>query len=317
MFAISAIICTHNPRPEYLRRTLEGLKAQTLPLADWELLIVDNASTEPLAGRFDISWHPNARFLSEPKTGKTHALLRAIGEAKAELMMTVDDDNVLRSDYLRASLKISAECPFLGAWAGSCIPEFEVEPPAELRPWLYGLCIEKFTVAIWAKLPTGGPALPPGAGMAFRRKVALYYREQVLRDPVRQALDRSGKSLGSGGDSDLGLCGFALGLGTGRFPELELTHLISARRVTLEYLEGLHEGFGYGGTILVAIHDQERRFVGEFGISPFKLFFLRLAMLAAGKSRAERRLRLAEERGKLAARRDLKKMGYFNQPPAP
>jgi glycosyltransferase involved in cell wall biosynthesis len=313
MFAISVIICTHNPRPDYLRRTLEGLKAQTLPLKDWELLVVDNASKEPVAGRFDVSWHPNVRFLSEAKTGKTHALLVAIAEAKGELLMTVDDDNVLRSDYLQACLKISADCPFLGAWGGSCIPEFEVEPPAELRPWLHGLIIEKFTASIWAKLPVGGPALPPGAGMAFRRKVALYYREQVLRDPVRQALDRSGKSLGSGGDSDLALCGFALGLGAGRFPELELTHLISAPRLTLEYLERLYEGGGYGGTILVAIHDKERWSPGEFRSSALKMFLLWAAMFVAGKGRVERRIRLAEERGKLAARRDLQQMGYSNK----
>jgi glycosyltransferase involved in cell wall biosynthesis len=309
MFAISVIICTHNPRPEYLRRTLEGLKAQTLPLKDWELLVVDNASTEPLAGRFDISWHPNARFLSEPTTGKTHALLRAIGEAKAELLMTVDDDNVLRPDFLQASLKIGAEYPWLGAWAGSCVPEFEVEPAAELRPWLFALTLEKFTVAIWSKLPTGGRALPPGAGMAFRRNVALRYREQVLRDPLRLALDRSGQKLNGGGDSDLALCGFALGLGTGRFPELELTHLVSARRLTLEYIEGLFEGSGYSGIVLVAIHDPER--LDQHRTSALKIFLLNLFMFATGKNRVDRRIRVAEERGRLLAYRDLERMGVL------
>jgi glycosyltransferase involved in cell wall biosynthesis len=313
MFSVSVIICSHNPREDYLRRTLEGLKAQTLPLTDWELLVVDNASKEPLAGRFDLSWHPNARFLQESKTGKTHALLRGIGEAKGDLMMTVDDDNVLRPDYLQTTLKISADYPWLGAWGGSCIAEFESTPPDELRPWLYGLMIEKLDVSIWAKLPTGGPALPPGAGMAFRRNVAMRYREQVLHDPVRQALDRSGKMLSSGGDSDLALCGFALDLGAGRFPELELTHLISAKRLTIEYLEALFEGAGYGGTVLVAIHDRERQFPGQLGSGMLRILLLRIAMLIAGKGRVERQIRLAEERGRLAARRDLQRMGYFER----
>jgi glycosyltransferase involved in cell wall biosynthesis len=43
-FLISAVICTHNPRRDYLERTLQALKSQTLPLPDWELVIVDNAS---------------------------------------------------------------------------------------------------------------------------------------------------------------------------------------------------------------------------------------------------------------------------------
>src|SRR5882724_1632506 len=146
MPAISVIICTHNPRENYLRRVLDALRAQTLPLADWELLLVDNASEKPLAGRIDLSWHPNARHLREEKTGKTHALLRGIAGFTGELLVIVDDDNVLRADYLQTCLKVAADYPWLGAWSGSCIPEFETEPPPELRPWLAGLVIEKLTV---------------------------------------------------------------------------------------------------------------------------------------------------------------------------
>jgi hypothetical protein len=151
--------------------------------------------------------------------------------------------------------------------------------------------------------------------MAVRRNVAQRYREEVLRDPMRQALDRSGAMLGGGGDSDMALCGFALGLGTGRFPELELTHLIPARRVTLEYLEGTHEGFGYSGTILTAIHDQEARASGRLGTTALKLFVRHIQWLAMGKSHAERHIRLAEERGKLAARRELQRSGYLKTNP--
>ena len=315
MFAISVIICTHNPRENYLRRVLDALKAQTVPSKDWELLLVDNASESPLAGRVDLSWHPNARHVREEKLGLTHARLRGIAESKGALLLFVDDDNELRADYLQASLKISADCPWLGAWNGSCIPEFEVEPPAELRPWLYGLLIEKVNVSVWAKLPMGGPALPTGAGMTVRRPVAEQYRELATRDPLRQALDRSGKNLGAGGDSDLALCGFEMGLGAGRFPELELVHLIPARRLTMEYLEGLHEGFGYGGTVLTAIHDRQRHYPGQMGPSPLKIFLLRIFMFATRKSSAERKIKLAEERGRLAARRDLQRLGYFKQGP--
>ena len=297
MLLVSVIICSHNPRENYLRRVLDALKAQTLPVKDWELLLVDNASKEPLAGRFDLSWHPNARHLREQKTGLTPARLCGIAEAKADLLVFVDDDNVLRADYLAACLKISAAWPQLGAWGGSCIPEFEVEPPAGLRPCLHGLLIEKLTEPYWAKLREGGPALPAGAGMAVRRAVASHYREQVLRDPLRQSLDRTGTGLGGGGDSDMALCGFVLDLGAGRFPELELTHLIPARRLTLEYLEGIHEGFGYSGTILQAIHNKERQPAGVS--SALKIFLLRLTLL--NKSPVERRIKIAEARGRRAA----------------
>ena len=63
--SLSVIICTHNPRPEYFRRALESLHAQTMPFEQWELLIIDNASEELLRNTWDISWHPRGRHVLE------------------------------------------------------------------------------------------------------------------------------------------------------------------------------------------------------------------------------------------------------------
>jgi len=309
MCVISVIICTHNPREDYLRRVLDALRAQTLPLPDWELLLVDNASEKPLAGRIDLSWHPNARHVREEKIGKAHALLRGIAEFKGGLFVIVDDDNVLRADYLRACLKISADYPQLGAWSGSCLPEFEVEPSAELRPWLAGLVIEKLTVAVWAKLRYGTDACPMGAGMVVRQSVIEHYRELVLHDPIRKLFGPDGKNPGAGDDADMALCGFDLGLGTGRFPELELTHLIPARKLTLKYVESLHEGFGYASLILKAVHQPEL-LPEEPRWAKGRVLIKGLLYWAAGKSRVERRIRLAEEKGRLRANLELNKIGY-------
>jgi glycosyltransferase involved in cell wall biosynthesis len=316
MLEFSVIICTHNPREDYLRRALEALRAQTLPARDWELLLVDNASEKPLAGRFDLSWHPNARHVREDRVGKIHALMRAITESKGELLVNVDDDNVLRADYLQAVLKISADYPWLGAWSGSCLPEFEVEPPAELRPWLAGLVIEKLTRSYWANLSRGNEACPIGAGMALRRRVALHYRELSSHDPIRQTLGPGSKMPGAGDDTDMALCGIELGLGTGRFPELELTHLIPARKLTLKYVEDLHEGFGYAGTVLNALYDRPEHFPGQIQSGALRIFLLSILMFASGKSRAERRIRLAREKGGLRAQRELKRLGCFRREPA-
>ena len=304
MLHLSVVLCTHNPRPDYLARVLAALKLQTLPPDRWELLLVDNASKEPLAGRIDLSWHPRARHLLEEKTGLTHARLCGITAAQGELLVFVDDDNVLRADYLAAGLKIAADYPWLGAWSGSCIPEFEVEPAAELRPWVAGLVIEKLTVPLWAKLPTATIACPMGAGLILRRQQAEHYRQLVLDDPRRARLDRCGKQLNGGGDTDMALCGFELGFGTGRFPTLELTHLIPAARLTLDYIIGIHEGFGHAGVVLNALHQP--------GFSPSRprwggarLWVKNWLWRVAGKSRVERRLRLAEEKGKLRAQREM------------
>ena len=42
---VSVVICTYNPRMDYLERVLEGLSKQSLPVRQWELVVIDNAST--------------------------------------------------------------------------------------------------------------------------------------------------------------------------------------------------------------------------------------------------------------------------------
>jgi hypothetical protein len=310
---VSVIICTHNPREDYLRRVLDALKAQTLPKDRWELLLVDNASTPPLAGRWDLAWHPQARQLREEHLGLTHARLCGIAAAQAELLVFVDDDNVLRADYLQAALKISAEHPLLGAWGGTCLGEFEIEPPAELGTWICGLVLEKVTAPVWAKLRIGSAAAPPGAGLVVRQKLARHYRELVRHEPLRLSLDRAGTKLGSGGDTDMALSGFDLGLGTGKFPELELTHLIPAQRLTLEYLEGLYEGFGFSGAILHALHSPEL-VSRPRPLDAWENFARWLGLQVFIRNRADRRLRWARRRGGWLAAQELLKIGYFDAP---
>ncbi len=315
MLAITVIICTRKPREDHLNRVLAALRAQTLPMDQWELLVLSVAADGPLEGKFDISWHRNARFILDENHDKTHRMLRGIFEARGNFLVIVDDDNVLRSDYLSNALNIGAKYPWLGAWGGSCVPEFEVEPPAELRPHLVGLVIEKRTVAVWSKIPRGNWALPPGAGMVVRKALAFYYRNQVINDPLRNSLGPGNNPPRGGEDTDLALCAFQIGLGTGMFPELELTHLVPARKLNLKSLENLYECLGYAGALMEGIHDPEKRYEsrhpipGQIPPTRFKYFSMKVLMWAMRKSRAERRIALATERGRLRALHDLRRAG--------
>src|SRR6185436_19902652 len=112
MVAVSVAICTHNPRRDYLRRALAALEAQTLARDRWELLIVDNGSTQPQAGVWDVSWHPRATIVREDHLGLTPSRLRAIAETGGELLVFVDDDNVLDSEFLAEALRVRERHPF-------------------------------------------------------------------------------------------------------------------------------------------------------------------------------------------------------------
>ena len=57
---VSVIICTHNPRSDYLERCLAALSDQTLVKDQWELIIVDNASAPEKAPRRALAWRCRA-----------------------------------------------------------------------------------------------------------------------------------------------------------------------------------------------------------------------------------------------------------------
>jgi glycosyltransferase involved in cell wall biosynthesis len=260
--ALSAIICTHNPRPGYFRRVLEALRGQILPLDQWELLIIDNASDEALEGRLDLSWHPRARIVLERELGLACARIRGILESRGDLLVFIDDDNVLDPDYLQAALEIARQRPYLGVWGGSSRAEYEVEPSASLVPYLGAmLAVSEIERDYWANLDSQNNSTPFGAGMCIRRAVAEVFVDKYRRDPLRRALGRrggSGHHLGAEEDSDLALTALDLRLGTGRFHALRLTHLIPKERLKEDYVVRLHAGLAWAVEIMNVLHHRPR-----------------------------------------------------------
>ena len=233
---LSVVICTHNPRPGYFSKCLDALHFQTLSLSSWELVIVDNRSDKPLADRMDLAWHPGARIVREETLGLTSARLRGIRESKGDLLVFVDDDNVLDVHFLETALRTMEERPFLGSWSGQCRPRFDEPPPDWTRRYWGNLVIREFDKDVWSNLPRLPQSMPCGAGLCVRREVALHYLDLHKSGKRSFQFDRNGKSLLSGGDNDLAACACDIGLGVGLIASLELTHLISAERLTEDYL---------------------------------------------------------------------------------
>jgi len=244
MFKISVIICSHNPQKDYLLKTLTGLRRQTASKKTWELLLIDNASDEALTKKWDVSWHPNGRIIREKKLGLTYARLRGIREAKGAIFIFVDDDNLLDKEYLKEVLKISKAHGNLGAWGGLILPKFEKPPPPWARPFLSLLGLRNFKKDKWSTLYNYETA-PIGAGLCIRKHIAEKYLKNLKKRDPKDHLDRSGSSLNSFGDYDLSFTACDLGYGIGQFTKLKLIHLISKKRIELEYLCKLQEAVSY------------------------------------------------------------------------
>lgn len=251
---LSIIICTHNPREQYLKRVLSALEEQTLPVSEWELIVVDNASSSPLADLFDLSWHPAARHVREEELGLTPARLRGIAKARGDVIVFVDDDNVLSKTYLAEAVSIGERYPFLGAWGGSIDLEFEVPPPEWVLQYRSHLAYRNFSSPRWSNIKSDLESQPYGAGMCLRREVCQRYAKNVSNDKFRRSLDRKGTNLLAGGDIDLVLTASVFDYGWGNFPTLQLVHLIPTSRTKEQYLLRLREEVTFSSSIVAALN---------------------------------------------------------------
>jgi len=251
MLPVSVAVCTHNPRRDYLHRTLEALRAQTLPRDDWELVVVDNASDARIDDTCPLEWHPRARHAREERLGLTPARLRAIAETTGELLIFVDDDNVLAPDFLAAARSLHSRHPNLPVFgAGTIEPEFEIPPPAEIRPLLHMLALRTVPAARSSNNPRDHASIPWGAGLCVSRPLASRYGQFVERLGTYGVLDRKGNELFSGGDDVLSWLAASLGAGFGIFPELRVTHLIAAARLNERYFLKLIQDQAFSGRLL-------------------------------------------------------------------
>jgi glycosyltransferase involved in cell wall biosynthesis len=233
---VAVIICTHNPRRDYLARTLEALKSQTLPIERWEVLLVDNASDVRLEHSWDITWHPSGRHVREEMIGLTAARVRAIKESRADLLVFVDDDNVLASDFLEQALTIVSRNLHLGVvGAGLIQPEFAVPPPPEVLNLLSLLALRNVSHPTWSNHYGDWRTIPWGAGLCVTREVAGAYTALISRLRRTTSIGRNRDRLYTGEDDLFAWVSTQLGKGFGIFPTLVVTHLIPSERLTRRY----------------------------------------------------------------------------------
>jgi len=259
MLLISVILPTYNPDANRLQQTLSALQQQTLSLAYWELIVVDNNSNPPI--KADVSWHSNALIVSEPVQGLSHARVKGFNEAKGDIIVMVDDDNLLSKDYLQQVTTLFSQEPNLGAIGGKSIPLFEADAPAWLNEFYPNLALrdlgETPILQSWDhQYPS---AAPIGAGMAILKTALAGYLAK-FKSGIKAITDRNGYSLSSGGDNDIVLEVLKSGWQVGYFPQLCLKHIIPSNRMQPKYLARL-------------LHDTNCSWVQllqQHGINPWK-----------------------------------------------
>lgn len=254
MLSFSVIICTYNPTAGIFIKCLDAITRASVHQVPAEILIIDNnssvsLSTEQYILEF-IQQNRNAKVIVEEKQGLTNARLRGIADSSGQLLIFIDDDNIVAENFFTVAMRTATDHPFIGAFSGQVIVDYEKAPPAWTKRY-WGLLVHReFNGNYWSNLMFNNETMPCGAGLCITRDVGDYYIHLHNTGKRNFYLDRSKGSLLSGGDNDLAMCACDLGKGMGLFQDLQLKHHIPQGRFTLDYLSRLAHGIYYSSVIL-------------------------------------------------------------------
>jgi glycosyltransferase involved in cell wall biosynthesis len=105
MKLITVIVAAYNEEKD-LPKCLEAITSQDFPRQDYEIIVVDNNSTDKTA---EIARSFGARVIPEGKQGNTFAIKRGMDSAESEIIANTDADTVVFGEWLKTIKQIFAD----------------------------------------------------------------------------------------------------------------------------------------------------------------------------------------------------------------
>jgi hypothetical protein len=174
----SVVIPLYN-KAQFIECALASVLAQRC--ADFELIVVDDGSTDSGPARVAAQTDPRVRLVRQANAGVAAARNRGIAEARGQWVAFLDADDWLHPDYLNALLQVQQACPEADTVATDLafIPHQDrqwppawplPEGPPEIeviaclhRRWMQGPTLSSSSTAVRrARLQTMQPCFPVG-----------------------------------------------------------------------------------------------------------------------------------------------------------
>ncbi len=221
----TVLICTHN-RSHVLPRALDAVdKLETPPGETWEVIVVDNASSDDTAEIVkDFSARASApvRYIREERLGKSFALNTGIAAARGEVLAQTDDDALPHTDWLvridEAFRRHEADIVF-----GPVRPEWESGPPRWFSPRFLG----GFALLDYGNVPF---AVSDAIHSLYSINSACRMRVFRKLGGFREDLGPLGRTSRVGEDTDLFLRALEDGMRVVYEPSIVVNHIIPASR---------------------------------------------------------------------------------------
>ncbi|MCF0197537.1 MAG: glycosyltransferase [Bacteroidaceae bacterium] len=107
---VSIVMPVYNTGP-FLREAIESVLAQTR--TDWELIVVDDGSTDDSAAIVSSYPDPRIRLIAQQNAGQSVARNTAMQVAKGDFVYCIDSDDVIVPNLLEVCLHAIGENDFL------------------------------------------------------------------------------------------------------------------------------------------------------------------------------------------------------------
>jgi glycosyltransferase involved in cell wall biosynthesis len=269
----SVVVCTHN-RDEVLGYSLQGLANQELPSPEYEIIVVDNRSTDKtkqvvreIKRKFN---NVRIRYIYESELGISVSRNAGIKTALGDIIAFIDDDAVASPQWLLEFNKVY-EQQGADVVGGKVELQYLGKRPAWLKDALEG----------WlSKLDKGDeireicyPDYLVGTNISFRRD----WFDRVGGFDVQ--LGRKGEKLSSGEECDLHWRMESRGAKVYYAPYAEVRHLVNAERLSKRWFrKRLYHGGRAEVFVKVSFEGRE---------TAFKYFFVLLKRLFAAADRGE------------------------------
>ena len=299
---ISAIICTHN-RSSYLKKAVQSLVDQTLPQELYEVIVVDNGSTDDTKAIIEgFNNFQNLRYIYEPILGLSQARNTGWQVAQGEYIAYLDDDAIACQEWLERIIRaFDTVEPRPGSVGGKVAPIWEARRPV----WLAKQMELALTIIDWtdkAAFLTDDYQFLAGANVAYPR--------EILKESggFSTSLGRRGSNLLSSEEVLLKRYLARCNLGSYYDPEICVQHHILAQRlvkqwfyrryywqgisgVFMEYLESNRHGIGFRYLRLA--------FFNALGFVRHPVNLLALVMPASSAGQVQRKCRSYSRLGRI------------------
>ena len=232
---ISIIICTYN-REKYIRPLLESIAKNDYPTTDYEIVLVDNNCTDNTRGVYEQFATANPmvtlRYVVEPEQGLSAARNRGIKEAKGDIIIYVDDDALVDTDYIRQYAEHFATYPETMAAGGPIEPLYETKEPSWMSPYTKALLTAWMNYGNQVREYPNG-RYPGGGNAAYRKEV--FERVGLFNTE----LGRKGNLLLASEEKDIFDKMKALGMKVLYLPAPVLHHCIPQAKLEEDYFNRL------------------------------------------------------------------------------